>query len=82
MLCVTRPLRSRVKNHLSTEDAAEFARLLSPEIAILTHFGSKLIHDGAEKQREFVETNSGVRTVAAEDFMRVSIGKRISVTRP
>ncbi len=79
ILCVTRPMRSRVKNHLSTEDAAEFASRIKPEAAVLTHFGSKLIHDGVEKQRAYVEESSDVRTIAAEDLMRISIGRRITV---
>jgi len=82
ILCVTRPLRSRVKNHLSTEDAAEFARLIKPDAAVLTHFGSKFIHDDVEKQRIFVECDSGVRTIAAEDMMRLTVGVRISARMP
>ncbi len=82
ILCVTRPLRSRVKFHLSTEDAAEFASQVRPEAVVLTHLGSKLIHDGVEKQRRYVEDGSGVRTIAAEDLMRLTIGKRIAVKLP
>ena len=81
-MCVTRPLGSRVKHHLATEDAAEFAERVEPEVAVLTHFGSKLVHEGVEKQRRFVEESSGVRTVAAEDFMRLTVGSGIRVTRP
>jgi ribonuclease BN (tRNA processing enzyme) len=81
ILCVTRPLRSRVKNHLSTEDAAEFARRISPEVATLTHFGSKFIHDDVERQRAYVEERSGVRTIAAEDMMRLNLAKDAPVRR-
>jgi len=77
IMCITRPLKSRVKFHMSTEDAATMAKDLNPEIAILTHFGSKLIHDGVEKQVEYVEEHSGVRTIAAQDFMKVDIGKKV-----
>ena len=82
ILCVTRPLRSRVKNHLSTEDAADFSSRIKPELTVLTHFGSKFIHDDVEKQREHVEANSGVRTVAAQDLMRVSMGRTIAIRPP
>jgi phosphoribosyl 1,2-cyclic phosphodiesterase len=78
---VTRPLRSRVRNHMSTEDAAEMACRIKPELAVLTHFGSKLIHDGTERQRRHVEEESGVRTVAAEDFMRLHLGDGITCRR-
>ena len=78
---VTRPIRSRVQFHMSTEDAAEMAKSIAPELAILTHFGSKLINDGVKKQERFVQEQSGIRTLAAEDFMRVAVGRRIRVHR-
>jgi len=78
---VTRPLRSRVRFHMTTEDAAQMAKEIRPEIAVLTHFGSKFIHDGVRKQERFVQEHSGIRTVAAEDFMTVSVGKAVRVHR-
>lgn len=79
---VTRPLRSRVRSHMSTEDAAAMAAEIRPELAVLSHFGSKFIHDGIGRQVDFVEDASDVRTVAAEDFMSLNIGERITVRRP
>ncbi|MDD1756508.1 MAG: MBL fold metallo-hydrolase [Methanomassiliicoccales archaeon] len=78
---VTRPLRSRVRFHMSTEDAAAMAKEIRPELAVLTHFGSKLINDGVQGQADFVEEESGVRTIAAEDFMRLTMGARITARR-
>ncbi len=81
IMCATRPRRSRVRHHLSSEDAGSFAREIKPEMAIITHFGSKMVHEGIEKERRFIEQESGVRTVAAEDFMRITLAKTIRVTR-
>jgi phosphoribosyl 1,2-cyclic phosphodiesterase len=81
IMSVTRPLRSRVRNHMSTEDAAEMASAIGPEVAVITHFGSKMVHDGVEAQRRYVEDSSGVRTIAAEDFMVLDMGKRIRARR-
>jgi phosphoribosyl 1,2-cyclic phosphodiesterase len=78
---VTRPLKSRVRFHMTTEDAAAMAGEIKPEIAVLTHFGSKFIHDGIRKQVAFVEKTSGVRTVGAEDFMTISANDRILVRK-
>ncbi len=78
---VTRPIRSRVRYHMSTEDAASMAEAIRPDLAILTHFGSKFIHDGVQKQVDYVKEASGVRTLAAEDFMTLSIGESITVRR-
>ncbi|MCX6652162.1 MAG: MBL fold metallo-hydrolase [Methanomassiliicoccales archaeon] len=77
IMCVTRPLGSRVKYHLATEDAAEMTEAIRPEVAVLTHFGSKLVQEGAEKQARYVQDRTGVRTIAARDFMRLTVGKAI-----
>jgi len=81
ILALTRPLKARVPNHICTEDAAEIVKRIRPEVALLTHFGAKLIFDGTDKQAKYIEENSGVKTVAAEDLMTVNIGKTIRVVR-
>lgn len=78
---VTRPLRSRVRHHMSTEDAAVMAKEIGPELAVLTHFGSKLINEGPGRQSAYVRRESGVRTVAAEDFMTIRVGTQVRVSR-
>lgn len=81
ILALTRPIGSRVPNHICTEDAAEIVKKVRPEMALLTHFGAKLIFDGTEKQANFIEQESGVRTIPAEDLMTVNIGKGIRVQK-
>ncbi|NLT36594.1 MAG: MBL fold metallo-hydrolase [Methanomassiliicoccus sp.] len=81
VLNLTRPLNSRVPKHLCTEDAAQLATEISPEVVILTHFGMRLVHEGVKKQAEHIEKASGARTIAAEDLMTVQIGKTIRSTR-
>jgi len=79
ILPLTRPWGARIPNHLCTEDALEFVKLVKPEMAILTHFGAKLIHAGAEKQASMIEKAAGVRTIAAQDLMSVQLGKAIRI---
>ncbi|HSV41964.1 MAG TPA: MBL fold metallo-hydrolase, partial [Methanomassiliicoccales archaeon] len=81
ILALTRPLHSRVPNHICTDDAAEIAKILRPELILLSHFGAKLIYDGTDKQARYVEEQSGIRTVAAEDLMTVNVGKSIRIGR-
>ncbi len=77
IMCVTRPLGTRVRYHMSTEDAATLTSEIRPELAVLTHFGSKFVHEGAEKQAKYVQEESGIRTIAAADFMRLTMLKQI-----
>jgi ribonuclease BN (tRNA processing enzyme) len=77
IMCVTRPLGASVRYHLSTEDAAILTNEIRPEVAVMTHFGSKFIQEGAEKQAKYVQERSGIRTIAATDFMRLTMMKGI-----
>ena len=81
ILALTRPMKARVPNHICTEDAAEIVKRIRPEMALLTHFGAKLIFDGTDKQAKYIEEFSGIKTVAAEDLMTVNIGKVIRIVR-
>jgi phosphoribosyl 1,2-cyclic phosphodiesterase len=81
ILPLTRPWGARIPNHLCTEDALEFVKAVRPEMAILTHFGAKIIHAGADRQAAMIEKGTGVRTVAAEDLMSVQLGRTIRLHR-
>ncbi|NYT12755.1 MAG: MBL fold metallo-hydrolase [Methanomassiliicoccales archaeon] len=80
ILNLTRPLGSKVPRHLETEEAAEMVKGIKPEVAVLTHFGMKIIHDGVTSQSRFIEKESGVRTIAAEDFMKLGVGRSIRIS--
>lgn len=78
---LTRPLGAKVPKHLATEDAAALVSEVRPEMALLTHFGMKLVHDGPERQAGYIEETSGVRTVPADDLMTVQVGEAIRMGR-
>lgn len=79
VLNVTRPLEARIPHHLSTEDALEFVRRIKPEMAILTHFGMRMLRGDPAEQAEFVQKKTGVRTLAARDFIKVELGEVLEV---
>jgi phosphoribosyl 1,2-cyclic phosphodiesterase len=81
ILNLTRPLGSRVPKHLCTEDAAEIALAIKPELVLLTHLGMKLVHEGVKRQVEHIERVSGSQTLAAEDLMTVQVGRTIRTAR-
>ena len=79
ILPVTRPRRSRIDWHLSTEDAVEFIKRIEPELTFFTHFGLKMIRAEPEIEAYWAQEESGYRVIAAKDGMRVSMGTRITV---
>ncbi len=79
ILPVTRPLGAKIPFHLSTREAAKLVEEIKPEIAILTHFGLKMLNENPEYQADWIWKETGIRTIAAEDGMLVKIGKRIEI---
>lgn len=82
VLGITRPKGAPIPDHLSTEDAVNVAEQYEPDLLVLTHLGLKLLRQGAEPEAAFVEEETGVRTVAAEDLMTVDVGETILVEEP
>ena len=76
---LTRPLRARIEHHLCTEDAAELVAGVGPEIALLTHFGLKILREDPDVQAQYIQKKTGVRTVVGEDLMTLSIDERVLV---
>lgn len=73
--CVTRPLGQRIPHHLSTEDAGYLIEKVKPELAVITHFGMRVIQENPDTQAKWIEERSGVKTVAARDFMTLELKK-------
>ena len=73
--CVTRPLGQRIPHHLSTEDAGYLIEKVKPELAVITHFGMRVIQENPETQAKWIEERTGVKTVAARDFMVLELRK-------
>lgn len=71
VLSVTRPLQSRIPHHLSTEDAASLVDAVKPKLAVMTHFGMRFVGANPDVQANWVEKQTGVRTIAAWDGMNL-----------
>lgn len=82
VLGITRPKGAPIPDHLSTEDAVNVAERYEPDLLALTHLGLKLLRQGPDPEAAFVERETGVRTVAAEDLMRITLGESVSVEPP
>ncbi|MDR0198336.1 MAG: MBL fold metallo-hydrolase [Methanomassiliicoccaceae archaeon] len=80
ILPVTRPTKARIRCHLCTEDAVRFAEAIRPELVLFAHMGVRMIQEGPEKEAAYVESRTGVRTIAAKDLMKVSVSRDITIT--
>lgn len=82
VLPATRPRKSRIEWHLCAEDIVTLLKAVRPEVALLNHLGLKMIRAGPEKEATWIEEQSGVRTVATVDGMRVLIGDAVEIAKP
>jgi len=82
ILCVLRPHGSTWRGHLSTDDAIQIIQKTRPEMCVLTHFGMRMIAADPAREALRIEDETRVRTIAAEDNMRLCIGKDLRVDRP
>jgi len=79
LLCVMRPSGEPWKGHMTTEDAVKIVEEASPEMAVTTHFGMKMLFTGPAREAKMIKEKTGVPTLAASDGMRISVGEKIRV---
>jgi phosphoribosyl 1,2-cyclic phosphodiesterase len=79
LLCLLRPGGEPWRGHMTTDDAIRIVGEVGPELAVVTHFGMKMIFAGPNKEAKRIEGESGVRTIAAKDGMRIRVGEEITV---
>jgi len=76
IICTLRPRDSRIKWHLSTDDTLRIVQDVRPKRAALTHFGVRMINVTEPKfEAKYVEQETGVPTIAAEDGMKLKVEK-------
>jgi ribonuclease BN (tRNA processing enzyme) len=62
-----RPRNSEPYGHMTSDKAKILVEKVKPKLAILQHFGMKLLFGVAEREAKWIEKETGVKTVAARD---------------
>jgi phosphoribosyl 1,2-cyclic phosphodiesterase len=75
---VLRPDGVEWPGHMNTEKAAKLISKVRPKLAVLQHFGMKMLKANPEKESERIEKETGVRTTAARDGMTIDFEKESS----
>lgn len=75
---VIRPDSERIRGHMCTEDFIKLVGEVSPKIAIMTHLGMKMVLNNANKEAERVTHETGVKTIAARDGLKIDLKPYIS----
>ncbi|MDR3291331.1 MAG: MBL fold metallo-hydrolase [Methanobrevibacter sp.] len=70
---VLRPGKKSIKCHMSTDSFTDLVNEIKPKLAIMTHFGLKMIKANPEHEAKNIEKQTDVPTLAASDGMSVNI---------
>ena len=73
---VLRPGARSIKGHMCTNNFIDLVEKVKPSLAIMTHFGFKMIAANPVEEAIRVSKKTGVRTLAAFDGMRVDVNER------
>ncbi|MDR2545338.1 MAG: MBL fold metallo-hydrolase [Methanobrevibacter sp.] len=70
---VLRPGKKSIKCHMSTDSFISLINKVKPKLAIMTHFGLKMIQAIPEKEAQNIKEKTGVPVIAAFDGMSIDI---------
>jgi len=73
---VLRPGNESIKGHMCTEDFIHLVDEVQPRLAIMTHFGFKMLSANPVYEAINVHKKTGIRTLAAFDGMRIFINEK------
>jgi len=70
---VLKPGKESWKTHFCSDDAANLITEVKPELAIITHFGAKMLRYKPVYEAREIQRKTGIRTLAAQDGMRIDL---------
>ena len=72
LLNVVGPQGEHMKNHLNSDDTIKIIDKINPKLAIITHFGIKMIKANPLYEGRYIQSETGIQVLAAKDGMRIS----------
>ena len=66
------PKDMKMGGHLNVEDAAKFIKKATPKIAVITHFGVKMLEADPMYQARELQRETGVEVVVAKDGLLIN----------
>jgi ribonuclease BN (tRNA processing enzyme) len=72
ILNVLRPFGYKDENNLSSDDAVKIIKEVKPNLAIITHFGQKMLEQNPIYQARDIQRVTDVQTIAARDGITIN----------
>jgi len=74
-----KPFSDGIPDHLESRDVINLLKAAKPKIAVLSHFGVKMLRADPELEAKRIEYEAEVETIAARDDMKIIVGAEIKV---
>jgi phosphoribosyl 1,2-cyclic phosphodiesterase len=81
-ICTMRPRGAPLHLHLSTDEALEIIERAKPRCVVLTHFGMRMLRADPDEEAKFLESDTGVPTIAAKDGIKITLSDWIEISGP
>jgi len=72
LLNVVGPQGEKMKNQLNSDDAIKIIDKVNPKLAVITHFGIKMIKANPLYEGRYIQSETGIQILSAKDGMRIS----------
>lgn len=73
---VLRPGTKSIKGHMCANNFANLINELQPKLAIMTHFGFKMLSANPVEEAKKIYKKTGIRTIAAFDGLKIDINQK------
>ena len=64
--------KTKDENHMCTDDVVKFVNEIKPKLAVMNHFGIKMIQEDPINEARVVNKETKVQTIAATDGMVIN----------
>ncbi len=72
---VLKPGKEKWKTHFCTQDAINLTSKIRPKLAIITHFGAKMLRQKPVYEAREIQRQTNIRTLAAQDGMHIDLAE-------
>lgn len=78
---VTRPQNKRIDYHLCSKDLANLLEEVEPDLAVILHMGMLFLRNSPRREAEYIEKESGVKTVPGFVGTKIKVDEDVQVNR-
>ena len=72
LMNITSPAGTQARKNMNSDDAVKLLRKAKPKLAIITHFGVKMLAADPLNEARYIQKETGMQVIAAKDGMKIN----------